>query len=93
MPITRDNAAAHGRAGGLATLTRYGVEHYRRLGAKGFAALARRKGYMGGSRLGALQFLLSKGRMADRGPDPSPAIEWAERVPDEFNINDPEVPL
>jgi hypothetical protein len=62
------------------------------IGRKGFQALARRRGYSGGSRLGTLQWLLSKGKMIDRGPDQSPAIKWAESVIEGFDPDAPEVP-
>jgi hypothetical protein len=55
--------AKAGRVGGRATLARHGVEHFRAIGKLGFAALARRLGYVGGSRLGALQYLTAKGKV------------------------------
>jgi hypothetical protein len=63
------------------------------IGRLGFAALARRRGFMGGARLGALQWLIAKGRLRERGVDPRPAIEWAERVLDGFDPDAPEIPL
>lgn len=65
----------------------------RELGRRGFAALARSKGYLGGSRRGALNFLLSRGKLADRGPDPTEAIRWADRVLESFDPENPEVPF
>jgi hypothetical protein len=62
------------------------------IGRLGFAAPARRPGFMGGARLGALQWLIAKGRLRDRGPDPQSAIEWAERVLDGFDDDAPELP-
>jgi hypothetical protein len=62
------------------------------IGRLGFAALARRRGFMGGARLGALQWLLAKGKLGDRGPDQSPAIAWAEGVIEALDPDAPEVP-
>jgi hypothetical protein len=93
MAFTPQTAAATGRKGGRSTVARYGTEHMRAIGRKGFAALARRRGYMGGSQLGTLQWLLSKGKLVDHGPDQSPAIAWAARVLDQFDPDDPEIPL
>lgn len=36
MPFTKDNAAAHGRAGGNSTKDRYGREHFIAAGQRGF---------------------------------------------------------
>ena len=49
--------AEAGRRGGLATVRKYGPEHMRTIGKAGFQAFARKLGYMGGSRLGAIQWL------------------------------------
>jgi general stress protein YciG len=92
MPFTRDTAREAGRKGGLACLAAHGREHMAEIGRLGFAALARRRGFVGGARLGALQFLLSKGRLRDRGPDPTEAFEWAERVLDALDLDNPDVP-
>jgi hypothetical protein len=53
-PLTKAEA---GRKGGKATVRKYGVEHMRTIGKAGFQAFARKLGYMGGSRLGAIQWL------------------------------------
>ena len=53
-PLTKAEA---GRLGGKATVRKYGHEHMRRIGKAGFQGLARKLGYMGGSRLGAIQWL------------------------------------
>jgi hypothetical protein len=53
-----------GRRGGKATVARHGREHMARIGALGFAALARRLGYAGGARKGAVAFLQRSGRLA-----------------------------
>jgi hypothetical protein len=55
--------AEAGRLGGLRTKERHGSEHYRKAGALGFAALSKARGYFGGSRLGALQWLINKGKI------------------------------
>src|SRR4051812_40972166 len=52
--------AERGRLGGLATVARYGTEHMRRIGRRGFSALA---GRFGKSRRLALEHLDGKGRM------------------------------
>ena len=49
--------AEAGRKGGKSTVRKYGVEHMRKIGKAGFQAFARKLGYMGGSRLGAIQWL------------------------------------
>jgi hypothetical protein len=65
---------AAGRKGGLATLAKYGREHYRELGRKGFEGLARRYGWTGHGRKGALGQLIAAGRLKDLGPrDLTPA--------------------
>jgi hypothetical protein len=69
--------AEAGRLGGRATLAKYGPEHFRRLGQLGFAALARRLGYAGGSRLGALQYLTGKGKVP---AGPTVSTEEYERM-------------
>ena len=53
-PLTKAEA---GRLGGKATVRKYGPEHMRTIGKAGFQAFARKLGYMGGSRLGAIQWL------------------------------------
>jgi hypothetical protein len=92
MPFTKDTAREAGRKGGLACLAAHGRDHMAHIGRLGFAALARRRGFMGGSRLGTLQFLLSKGKMIDRGPDQSAACHWADGVLDRLDPDNPEVP-
>ena len=56
-PLTKAEA---GRFGGKATVRKYGPEHMRRIGKAGFQGLARKLGYMGGSRLGAIQWLQAR---------------------------------
>ena len=56
-PLTKAEA---GRLGGKAIVRRYGVEPMRQIGKAGFQAFARKLGYMGGSRLGAIQWLQRK---------------------------------
>lgn len=90
--FTPANAGEMGRKGGRATLERYGTEHYRELGRKGFAAYARKLGFAGGSRRGALARLLSRGKLADRYPDQSDAISWAAEVLERLDPENPEVP-
>jgi hypothetical protein len=58
--LTRAEA---GRRGGNQTKARHGTEHFKRAGALGFAALAKSRGYFGGSRLGALQWLAARGKI------------------------------
>lgn len=91
--FTKDAAAAAGRKGGRSTVARYGVEHMRAIGKRGFAALARKLGYAGGGRRGALVKLLGRGKLRDLGPDPSEALAWADRVLDQFDPDEPEIPL
>jgi hypothetical protein len=62
------------------------------IGRLGFAALARRRGFAGGSRLGTLQWFLARGKMSDRGPDQGEAIAWAEAILDRLDPSNPEVP-
>lgn len=81
-----------GRLGGLRTKERHGTEHFRRAGKLGFAALAKHRGFMGGSRLGALQLLRRKGRITDSPADAraqADALAWAETYLDQHTI-DPE---
>lgn len=85
MPFTADTAKAMGRLGGRSTVARHGKAHMQAIGRKGFAALAGRRGFMGGSRLGTLQWLLGRGKLRDRGPDPTGAIRWAGQVLDAFD--------
>lgn len=92
MTFTRGNAAEMGRKGGKATYERHGTEHMRAIGRKGFDALAAKLGYMGGARRGALRQLLRAGRLADRGPDPTEALTWADRVLEDLDPTNPEVP-
>lgn len=58
-----------GRLGGRATVARHGTEHMRAIGKHGFLGLARRLGYAGGSRHGALYRLIAKGRIRPFVPD------------------------
>jgi hypothetical protein len=92
MPFTPQTAAAAGRKGGRSVVQKYGTEHMRAIGKKGFAALARKLGYMGGSRRMALTKLIGRGKLRDLGPDPGPAQEWVERVLDAFDPESPEIP-
>jgi general stress protein YciG len=92
MPFTRATAAAMGRQGGRSTFARHGREHMQAIGRKGFDGLARSLGFAGGSRKGALVQLQSRGRLRNLGPDPGPAIAWAERVLEAFDPDVPEVP-
>jgi hypothetical protein len=62
-----------GRLGGLATLRRYGVEHFRTIGKAGFRALTR----PGGSRRLALQKLAALGKLTPRRPFPKPSDNTA----------------
>lgn len=81
-----------GRLGGLQTKERHGTEHFRRAGKLGFAALAHARGFMGGSRLGALQLLRRKGRITDTPTEAraqADAIAWAETYLEQHTI-DPE---
>jgi len=64
-PPRKMTKAEAGRLGGEPTEARHGTEQFRRAGKLGFAALARARGYTGGSRLGALQWLRRTGRITD----------------------------
>jgi len=55
--------AEAGRLGGNRTNARHGRDHYVRAGKLGFQAFARLKGFQGGARLGALQWLIRTGRI------------------------------
>lgn len=57
----REMKARAGRMGGKATAERYGREHMAEIGRKGFAGLARKLGYAGGGRRGALRMIMKKG--------------------------------
>lgn len=92
MPFTRETAREAGRQGGRVTLARHGRDHMAEIGRRGFASLARRLGYMGGSRRMALVQLLQAGKLRDLGPDPTPAIAWADRVLDDLDPDNPRVP-
>jgi general stress protein YciG len=92
MPFTKGDAAEFGRQGGRSTAAKYGREHMARIGRLGFAALAKRLGYAGGSRRVALIRLLRAGRLRDLGPDPTEAHEWADRVLEGLDPEAPEVP-
>ena len=63
QPPRKRTKAECGRLGGLQTKARHGTEHFRRAGKLGFAALAKQRGYFGGSRLGALKWLIRKGHI------------------------------
>jgi hypothetical protein len=91
--FTRETAREAGRKGGRSVVEKYGAECMRAIGKRGFAALARRLGFAGGSRRGALIKLLGRGKLRDLGSDQSEALEWADRVLDQFDPDDPEIPL
>jgi len=55
--------AEAGRIGGMTTKKRHGIEHYRAAGKLGFAALAKRFGYAGGARKGAVLWLQGQGKV------------------------------
>lgn len=57
-----------GRLGGQATVRRYGSGHMSAIGKAGFQAFAKKLGYMGGSRLGAIQWLQRKGKFPGLTP-------------------------
>jgi hypothetical protein len=52
-----------GRLGGMTTKERHGIEHYRAAGKLGFEALAKRFGYAGGARKGAVLWLQGRGKV------------------------------
>jgi hypothetical protein len=84
-PKTKLTKAEAGRLGGLRTKQRHGTEHYRRAGALGFAALAKARGYFGGSRLGALQWLAARGKIRITPEELqryAEAERWAETILD-----------
>lgn len=66
--------AEAGRKGGKATVRKYGVEHMRKLGKAGFIGLSKKLGYMGGSRLGAIQWLIRKKKLP--GLTPAQHVEY-----------------
>jgi hypothetical protein len=59
-PLTHSE---RGRLGGKATVDRHGREHMARIGKLGFAALARKLGFAGGGRRGALDRLIRSGKV------------------------------
>lgn len=54
-------ARAAGQVGGKATVAKHGAAHMAELGRRGFSALAKKLGYRGGARRGALRFIQAKG--------------------------------
>lgn len=68
----RARMAEIGRKGGRATVAKHGAAHMSRIGKAGFEGLARRLGYAGGHRRGALLFL-QRCRGFKRPADLSPA--------------------
>jgi hypothetical protein len=92
MPFTTDTAREAGRQGGRACVARHGREHMAEIGRLGFQGLARKLGYLGGSRRMALAKLLRRGKLRDLGPDPRPAEVWAHRVLEQFDPDNPDVP-
>jgi hypothetical protein len=60
--------AEAGRKGGKATVRKYGKEHMRTIGKAGFQAFAKKLGYKGGSRLGAIQWLQRKKKFPGQTP-------------------------
>ena len=81
-----------GRKGGQTTRDRHGRDHYVRAGKLGFAALAKARGYFGGSRLGALRWLIRTGQIrmgADELRRYAEAEAWAEGYIEAHGI-DPE---
>ena len=81
--------AEAGRKGGKSTVRKYGVEHMRKIGKAGFQALARKLGYMGGSRLGAIQWLQRKKKFPGMTPAQHAAHDamvdelWRQLEPEE----------
>lgn len=80
--------AERGRSGGRATVARHGVEHMRAIGKRGFAGLARRLGFVGSGRRGALSFLASRGKIKLRMTPGLASMEecqdWAEDLTNEI---------
>ena len=83
--------AERGRLGGRATVKKYGTEHMRTIGKAGFQALARKLGFMGGSRLGAIQWLQRQKKFPGQTPAEQ-ARDQAdyERLLEELSPKDPE---
>ncbi len=95
MAFTTATAREAGRKGGRSTLARYGSDHFRQLGRKGFDGLARKLGFMGGSRRVVLFRLIREGKVKDLGPGPlveAAAEAWAIHVLDQLDLDDPRVP-
>lgn len=66
-----------GAIGGRRTVERHGTEHMRTIGRRGFAALAKRLGYVGGHRRTALYLLIRAGAIpppAELAPDQLAAL-------------------
>jgi hypothetical protein len=92
MAFTKETAREAGRQGGRACFARHGREPMAAIGRLGLQALARKLGFAGGSRRGALIKLQQRGRLRDLGPDPTESIRWADRVLEAFDPDAPEVP-
>jgi len=61
--------AEAGRKGGEETVRRHGIAHMQKIGKAGFQAYARKLGFMGGSRLGAVQRLTRMGKFPGLTPE------------------------
>lgn len=59
--MDHDEAARRGKLGGKATVQKYGIEHMRAIGAKGFAAYARK--HCGNVRANAVAWLQAEGKV------------------------------
>ena len=92
-----------GRKGAETTLARYGIEHMRQIGKAGFHALAGKYGHFNvhdvqSGRSRALDQLVAAGKIRPRQHDRDPAetaraCTWADRVLDQFDPENPRVPL
>ena len=96
-PLTKAEA---GRLGGKATVRKYGHEHMRRIGKAGFQAFAKKLGFMGGSRLGAIQWLQRQKKFPGLTPAQHAARDamfedlWAQLASqDEPEEEDPIAPI
>jgi hypothetical protein len=87
--------AEAGRLGGKATVKRYGPEHMRTIGKAGFQAFARKLGFMGGSRLGAIRWLQRQKKFRTETPAEQAQAQamfedlWNQLAPNDEPEEDP----
>lgn len=88
MAFTPENAAAHGRKGGLRTVERHGREHMQRIGKLGFKATVQR--HYGGDARKAVNTLIARG-LATLDPVPQNGAwqgDVSDRLPDDWQVSE-----